>query len=65
MAVICCGQGNKYGHPHQETLNLLKRIGISIYRTDLNGTILIETDGTDYQVFTEKTNIRVPLPKKD
>jgi len=65
MAVICCGQGNKYGHPHQETLNLLKSMGISIYRTDLNGTILIETDGIDYQVFTEKTNIRAPSSKKD
>ena len=64
MAVICCGQGNKYGHPHQETLNLLQSMGISIYRTDLNGTILIETDGINYQVFSEKTNIGVPSSSK-
>lgn len=60
MAVICCGQGNKYGHPHQETISLLQSLGIEIYRTDLSGTILIKTDGTDYQIFTEKESIRAP-----
>jgi len=60
IAVICCGQDNKYGHPHQETISLLQNLGIEIYRTDLNGTILVETDGIDYQVFTEKESIRAP-----
>ena len=60
IAVICCGQGNKYGHPHQETISLLQSLGIEIHRTDLNGTILVKTDGIDYQVFTEKESIRAP-----
>ena len=60
MAVICCGQGNKYGHPHQEIISLLQGFGIEIYQTDLDGTILVETNGIDYQVFTEKENIRAP-----
>jgi len=60
IAVICCGQGNKYGHPHQETIALLQNLGIETYRTDLNGTILIKTDGIDYQIFTEKESIRAP-----
>ena len=60
IAVICCGQGNKYGHPHQETISLLQSLGIEIYRTDLNGTIIIKTDGIDYQIFTEKESIRAP-----
>src|SRR5665648_214195 len=60
IAVICCGQDNKYGHPHQETISLLQSLGIEIYRTDLNGTILIKTDGKDYQIFTEKESIRAP-----
>jgi len=60
IAVICCGQDNKYGHPHQETISLLQSLGIEIYRTDLNGTILIKTDGIDYQIFTEKESIRAP-----
>lgn len=60
IAVISCGQGNKYGHPHQETISLLQSLGIEIYRTDLSGTILIKTDGIDYQIFTEKESIRAP-----
>lgn len=60
IAVISCGHGNKYGHPHQETISLLQNLGIEIYQTDLNGTILIKTDGIDYQVFTEKESIRAP-----
>lgn len=60
IAVICCGQTNKYGHPHQETISLLQSLGMEIYRTDLSGTILIKTDGIDYQIFTEKESIRAP-----
>ena len=59
-SIIFCGKGNQYGHPHQETLTLLQNLGINIYRTDLNGTILVETNGTDYQVFTQKESIRAP-----
>jgi competence protein ComEC len=58
--IISCGKDNQYGHPHQETLTLLQNLGINIYRTDLNGTILVETNGTDYQVSTEKESIRAP-----
>lgn len=60
IAVISCGHGNKYGHPHQETISLLQSLGIEIYQTDLSGTILIKTDGIDYQIFTEKESIRAP-----
>ena len=60
ISIISCGEDNQYGHPHQEILTLLQNLGIEIYRTDLNGTILVETDGVDYQVFTEKESIRAP-----
>lgn len=37
---ISCGIGNKFGHPHKETLENLKQAGINkIYRTDIDGTI--------------------------
>ena len=45
VAVISSGAGNPYGHPHQETLNLLQAQGIEIWRTDQKGTITIITDG--------------------
>jgi len=59
VAVICCGTGNTYGHPHQETLTKLKNIGADIYRTDLNGNIIVSTDGTTYTITCE-TNIQAP-----
>lgn len=44
-AVITAGKGNDYGHPHKETIERLKKKGISIYRTDEQGTIIAESDG--------------------
>ena len=39
QAVISCGKGNRYGHPHQELLDRLKKSGYQIRRTDLEGMI--------------------------
>lgn len=44
-AVISCGDGNKYGHPHGAVLKLLNNANVSVYRTDLSGSIVITTDG--------------------
>jgi len=44
-ALISDGKDNKYGHPHQETLNILNSFGTKIFRTDLLGTILMKSDG--------------------
>jgi beta-lactamase superfamily II metal-dependent hydrolase len=49
-AVICCGAGNTYRHPHQETLDNLGKIGAAVYRTDLNGNIVVATDGATFFV---------------
>jgi len=38
-AIIEVGSDNKYGHPHAELLELLKKLAIPVYRTDLDGTI--------------------------
>lgn len=53
-AVISCGTGNDYGHPHKETLEKLDAIGAAVYRTDLNGTIICRTDGEKYYWECEK-----------
>ena len=45
VAVIQCEKGNKYGHPHAETLERLERVGCNILRTDEEGTIVLSTDG--------------------
>jgi len=53
MGVLFAGEDNPYGHPHQETLDLLKERGVTLYRTDSDGTILVRTDGMSYSVKTE------------
>lgn len=45
--VISAGEGNQYGHPHAEVLNRLRAAGISVFRTDEQGTIVATSDGTN------------------
>lgn len=47
VVIIQVGKGNRYGHPHQETLQRLN--GIKVLRTDLCGDIKILSDGHRYQ----------------
>lgn len=44
-AVISCGKGNDYGHPHRETMTALA--GREIFRTDEMGTVIAFSDGSD------------------
>lgn len=45
IGVISLASDNKYGHPHKETLNLLKDKKTRVYRTDVDGTIVLSSDG--------------------
>lgn len=53
IAVISCGEGNSYGHPHQQTLDKFRELGIAFYRTDTQGTITVGTDGERYEVILD------------
>lgn len=53
-AVIMCGAGNSYGHPHHETLETLAEYVKQVYRTDLCGNIVFESDGTVLTIRTER-----------
>lgn len=44
IASISCGYKNRYGHPHQETLNRFKKYHSLVYRTDYNGTMIFYFD---------------------
>lgn len=46
-AVISCGEGNKYGHPHAQTLNNFRMMGIQVFRTDEQGTIAASSNGEE------------------
>lgn len=46
IAVISCGRGNEYGHPTPSTIAVLEAVrGLDVYRTDRDGSVVIETDG--------------------
>ncbi|AUN02068.1 ComEC/Rec2 family competence protein [Clostridium botulinum] len=45
IAIISCGKNNDYGHPHKETMKELKKRNIEVYRTDIDGNILLTSDG--------------------
>jgi competence protein ComEC len=55
-AVISCGAGNSYGHPHDETLSKLRDADVTLYRTDLQGTITAVSDGKTVKFATEKSS---------
>lgn len=46
-AVISCEEGNSYGHPHAQTLNRLRERGISVFRTDEQGSIIATLSGSE------------------
>jgi competence protein ComEC len=48
VAVISCGEENRFHHPNAETLAHLR--GRQVYRTDRDGTVLVSTDGHDLHV---------------
>lgn len=46
-AVISCAEDNSYGHPHAETLNNLRSMGVQVFRTDEQGTVVVTSDGQE------------------
>ena len=55
IALIGVGEGNRYGHPAHETLELLERHGIAVYRTDEDGDIVCRFDARSCSVHTTGT----------
>ncbi len=47
-AVISSGRGNRYGHPNQETLDVLAQFPVEVLRTDQMGAIVIKSDGRKF-----------------
>ncbi|WP_274292629.1 ComEC/Rec2 family competence protein [Clostridium perfringens] len=43
--IISCAKDNKYGHPHRETLGIIKKYNIKTFRTDTDGEIILTSDG--------------------
>ncbi|HSS72327.1 MAG TPA: ComEC/Rec2 family competence protein, partial [Gaiellaceae bacterium] len=55
VAVISCGLDNEYGHPTPSTLAALRDSpGLSLYRTDEDGRVVLESDGRRISVRSER-----------
>lgn len=54
LALISCGQNNRYGHPNRETLTTFKKNGVKIVRTDQSGAIKLEKNGKSWHISTVK-----------
>ena len=55
VAVISCGLGNDYGHPRASTVAALRASpGLSLFRTDEDGQVVVESDGRRISVRTAR-----------
>ena len=51
-AVISCGEKNRYGHPHEETLARLSAIGCEVRVTSREGAVSFLADGENVRLRT-------------
>lgn len=56
LAIIPTETGNIYGHPRKEILDRLDDLNIKVYRTDLDGTIVVSSDGEKLDVSLKETD---------
>src|SRR3989441_1089350 len=52
VAVVSAGRGNHFGHPVPEVLERYRAVGAEIFRTDRDGAVTVDTDGTSIDVHT-------------
>lgn len=51
FSIISCGAKNRYGHPHDKTLETLKKSGTKELRTDRLGCITIKVWADGYRIY--------------
>ena len=52
VAIVSVGPNNSYALPKESILHRLENIGAKLYRTDIDGTIIIKSDGTKNDIST-------------
>ena len=55
VVVISVGENNDYYLPHKSVLDNFNSVGASVFRTDSMGTIIVETNGSNYYLRFEET----------
>lgn len=59
-AYIPCGKSNQYGHPHNEILKRLEKLNITYFRSDIDGTVVMSTNGKTINIDKNMTG-NMPL----
>jgi len=50
VVVVSCGRNSRFNFPDPEILQRYNDLGVSIYRTDLNGAVHLSTNGQQLEV---------------
>jgi len=64
VAVYSAGSGNQFGHPHSEVVDRITSMGIELYGTDVHGTVLVISDGTNYRVEVGRSRPTIVEPQQ-
>lgn len=48
--VFCVGRRNRYGFPHPEVVERYRALGTECHRTDIDGAVMVESDGRDVRL---------------
>ena len=58
--IVSCGKENPYGHPAEGFLSRVREAGADLYRTDLQGSIVLRSDGKDWWMNLQPTEDWTP-----
>lgn len=64
VAIYSAGKDNSYGHPNEDVIQRVKNHDITLYGTDVNGTIVVSSDGVSYTIKTNKEGTVSPKSTK-
>lgn len=54
VAIYSASSNNSYGHPNASVVSTIQDAGITLYGTDVHGTIIVTTDGKKYDIKTKQ-----------
>jgi beta-lactamase superfamily II metal-dependent hydrolase len=62
VAVVSAGRTNHFGHPAPEVLQRYEAVGAKVFRTDRDGAVFVESDGSSMSVwsFVNDAHARIP-----
>src|SRR6185436_7178774 len=62
VAVVSAGRNNHFGHPAPEVLRRYEAAGATVFRTDRDGAVFVESDGSSVNVWTFVNDVQTRIP---